>query len=259
MSYIGQSPNNAEFIRLDDISASFNGSTVEFDVTSSGNSVNIPSPKQCLISLNNIILESGVDFTIGTTSNKLRFTVAPVSGQRFFALIIARAYQITTLNGTVSSSNIDDSAITNAKIANNTINNTKLLNNTITNAKIADNTITLQKIADNAVIPSKVSTVVNDLGTLTGGTANINLNTSRYVRCTISTATTTFTITNPKATGNADQFYMRITNGGTQTLNFPTSVSWGVAGAPTLVTSGVNILEFITFDGGTTWQAFKRV
>ena len=63
----------------------------------------------------------------------------------------------------------------------------------------------------------------------------------------------TVTFTNPPASGTAGSFTMIITNGGSATLTWPSSVDWPAATAPTLTASGVDVLFFTTIDGGTTW------
>jgi hypothetical protein len=49
-------------------------------------------------------------------------------------------------------------------------------------------------------------------------------------------------------------FVLQLTNGGAYTMTWPASVDWPSGTAPTLTTSGVDILVFITNDGGTTWR-----
>jgi len=39
-------------------------------------------------------------------------------------------------------------------------------------------------------------------------------------------------------------------------VNWPGSVDWPAATAPTLTTSGIDILTFMTVDGGTIWYGF---
>ena len=63
----------------------------------------------------------------------------------------------------------------------------------------------------------------------------------------------TLTFTNPPASGTAGSFTLIVTNGGSATLTWPTSVDWPAATAPTLTASGVDILFFTTCDGGTIW------
>ena len=63
----------------------------------------------------------------------------------------------------------------------------------------------------------------------------------------------TLTFTNPPASGTAGSFTLILTNGGSATLTWPTSIDWPAATAPTLTSSGVDILFFTTCDGGTIW------
>jgi len=63
----------------------------------------------------------------------------------------------------------------------------------------------------------------------------------------------TFTFTNPPASGTAGSFTLILTNGGSATATWPTTVDWPAATAPTLTASGIDILVFTTIDGGTNW------
>jgi len=63
----------------------------------------------------------------------------------------------------------------------------------------------------------------------------------------------TFTFTNPPASGTAGSFTLILTNGGSATATWPTSVDWPAGTAPTLTASGVDVLVFTTIDGGTVW------
>jgi len=66
----------------------------------------------------------------------------------------------------------------------------------------------------------------------------------------------TLTFTNPPATGNAGSFTLIVTNGGSATLTWPTSVDWAGGSAPSLTSSGIDILTFMTVDAGTIWYGF---
>jgi len=70
----------------------------------------------------------------------------------------------------------------------------------------------------------------------------------------VDTSTTTFTFSNPTASDELCIFSLVLTNGGSQTVNFPASVDWEGGTAPTLTTAGVDILVFATVDGGTNWH-----
>jgi hypothetical protein len=50
---------------------------------------------------------------------------------------------------------------------------------------------------------------------------------------------------------------LELTNGGTGTQSWPASVKWPSGAAPTLIASGVDVLGFVTDDGGTTWRGVK--
>ena len=124
---------------------------------------------------------------------------------------------------------------------------------TLGTTNIADSAITTLKINDDAVTADKADTSVNAIGSIGGGTQDIDLDSGRWVSGTVDTSTTTFTFSNPKATANGDGFVLLLTNGGSQTVNWPAAVDWAGGTAPTLTTSGVDLLVFETFDGGTIW------
>lgn len=108
-------------------------------------------------------------------------------------------------------------------------------------------------IGAGAITPDQINTSVNAIGSIGGGTQDIDLDLGRSVSGTVDTSTTTFTFSNPKTTGNEDIFTLRLTNGGSQTVNWPASVGWAGGTAPSLTTSGVDELVFKTIDGGTSW------
>ena len=94
------------------------------------------------------------------------------------------------------------------------------------------------------------------IGSIGGGTQDIDLTSGNVVSGTVDTGTTTFTFSNPPASANSGSFTLILTNGGAQTVNWPGSVDWAAATAPTLTTSGVDVLTFTTIDGGTIWYGF---
>lgn len=66
----------------------------------------------------------------------------------------------------------------------------------------------------------------------------------------------TWTVTNVPANG-AFSFILELTNGGTGTQQWFTGIKWPGGTAPTLTASGVDVLGFITDDGGTTWRGVQ--
>ena len=80
----------------------------------------------------------------------------------------------------------------------------------------------------------------------------VDLTAGRYFTKTAS-GSLTWTFTGPAASG-VDAFLLRLTNGGTGTQTWPAAVKWPGGTAPTFVSSGVDMLVFITRDAGTTWR-----
>lgn len=97
---------------------------------------------------------------------------------------------------------------------------------------------------------------VNIIGSIGGGTQDIDLTLGNVVTGTVDTSTTTFTFSNPSASGSCCSFTLVLVNGGSQTVNWPASVDWPDGSAPALTSSGVDILTFFTVNGGTTWYGF---
>ena len=97
---------------------------------------------------------------------------------------------------------------------------------------------------------------VNAIGGTGGGTQDIDVESGNVVTATVDTNTNTFTFSNPSATGKACSFTLILTNGGSQTVNWPSSVDWAGGDAPSLTSSGVDILTFTTVDAGTIWYGF---
>lgn len=89
-----------------------------------------------------------------------------------------------------------------------------------------------------------------------GGTRTVNLANGNVYYAQVATSTNTFVFSNPPASGRAGSFTLILRNGGSQTVNWPSSVDWPGGNAPSLTSSGYDVLTFITTDGGTTWYGF---
>ena len=85
------------------------------------------------------------------------------------------------------------------------------------------------------------------------GTRDINLTLGNFVSATVA-GTTTWTFSNPIASPASIGFVLELTNGGSAALTWPAAVKWPGGTAPTLTASGVDVLTFITDDGGTIWR-----
>lgn len=101
-----------------------------------------------------------------------------------------------------------------------------------------------------------IAETVNAIGSTGGGTQDIDLTAGNVVSATVDTSANTFTFSNPSATGRSCSFTLILTNGGSQTVNWPSSVDWAGGTAPTLTTAGIDVITFTTIDAGTIWYGF---
>ena len=91
---------------------------------------------------------------------------------------------------------------------------------------------------------------------LSGTTPNVDCETANNFSLS-TTGNTTFTFSNPPASGTAYGMTIQLTAGGTHTITWPASVDWAGGTAPDAPASGeTDVLVFITYDGGTTWYGF---
>lgn len=88
-----------------------------------------------------------------------------------------------------------------------------------------------------------------------GATRTFDLTAGNFFSVTIDQATT-FTFSNPPASGDFGCFVMEVTNGSAFAITWPASVDWPGGTAPTLTAAGVDQLVFTTRDGGTTYFGF---
>ena len=96
------------------------------------------------------------------------------------------------------------------------------------------------------------SETVNARGSISGA-QTIDLELGNVVTMTIAGATV-FTFSNPSPTGRACSMTWEVTNGGAGAITWPSSVKWPGGTVPTLTTSGVDILTFVTVNAGTTYR-----
>ena len=116
------------------------------------------------------------------------------------------------------------------------------------------------KASDDLVVHIRNNETIEDVKTFLQGpygttsamtTSEVDLSKGVVFSKTIS-ADTTFTFINVPS-GRAATLNIILTNGGSAAVTWPTSVKWTDGVAPTLISSGVDVLTFMTPDGGTTW------
>ena len=120
-----------------------------------------------------------------------------------------------------------------------------------------------QKIADELDLKLSLSG-----GTMTGAITSlketsvamaandIDLSLGNYFTKTITT-TTTLTVSNIPASGTVGYFILELTNGGSSAVTWFSGVKWAKGTAPVLTAAGIDLIRFVTRDGGTTWRASR--
>jgi hypothetical protein len=86
----------------------------------------------------------------------------------------------------------------------------------------------------------------------TGATRTFDLAVANFFSATLD-QDSTWTFSNPSASGDFCGFVLELTNGGAYTITYPASVDWVGGTAPTLTASGKDLLVFVTRDAGTTY------
>ena len=87
MGLIGRQQSSGAFLKLDDISSQFDGSTSTFNLTLGGQAFFAGNPYTLLVSLGGEIQEPIAAFTIN--QNQLNFASAPRAGADFFIVVLA--------------------------------------------------------------------------------------------------------------------------------------------------------------------------
>ena len=87
MAYIGRQQSSGSFLKLDDISSSFDSSAVRFNLTLGGSAFFPGNPYSLMISLGGVIQEPISSFTI--IDDQIEFAAAPISGANFFCVVLA--------------------------------------------------------------------------------------------------------------------------------------------------------------------------
>jgi hypothetical protein len=114
-------------------------------------------------------------------------------------------------------------------------------------------TATNQQTVTNKIFTGLVETRVS-LGA-GSGTQTLDLNNGNYFLLAVN-GTATLAVSNVPSSGSVGAFILEITDGGGYTLNYFSGVTWPGGSAPSLSSSGTDVLGFFTTDNGTTWRGF---
>lgn len=117
----------------------------------------------------------------------------------------------------------------------------------LTSVSSSNSTVTNTLTANTLVLSGSYRT-----GVVAVAASAINCSLGNFFTKTASGALS-WTVSNVPTTG-AYSFILELTNGGTGTQTWFTGTKWPGGTAPTLTASGVDVLGFITDDGGTNWR-----
>ena len=127
---------------------------------------------------------------------------------------------------------------------------------------------TVKAVSDvaNAALPLAGGTMTGELSIVCATYREVSmLNQSGAVSIDLSqgvgfsltfNGSTTFSFTNIPHIRDFTTFWMRLVNGGTVSITFPAGVKWTNGTTPTFSISGIDVIEFVTFNasaGSPTW------
>lgn len=87
-----------------------------------------------------------------------------------------------------------------------------------------------------------------------GSSVSLDLSAAQSFDLTVSGATSIAFTNAPATAGALSGFILRLVNGGSAAVTWPASVDWPGGSAPTLTTSGTDLLVFTSDDQGSTWR-----
>ena len=105
MPYIGRDLNRGNYLKLDDISSSFDGNKKTFNLTSGGTAFIPGSSLSILVSVGGVILEPETAYQIN--NSEITFTTAPSGSDNFFCIVLGVALGVNTVaDGTVNGAQV---------------------------------------------------------------------------------------------------------------------------------------------------------
>jgi len=111
MPYIGKSPQQGNYSKLDDFSGDFDGSDATHAIASGGTAIDPITPNALIISINGVLQEPSTDYTV--SGSNITFTTAPTAGDNFFGVAMGEGVSIgTPSNASVTSAKLSGNLVT---------------------------------------------------------------------------------------------------------------------------------------------------
>ena len=105
MPYIGRELESGNYLKLDDISSSFNGSLTTFNLTAAGKAFFPGSSFSILVVLSGVIQEPNAAYQV--SNSQITFASAPASGADFYCIVLGVAHGVNVpANDTVDGAHL---------------------------------------------------------------------------------------------------------------------------------------------------------
>ena len=226
MAYLGRALTSGNYLKLDDISSQFNGSTKTFNLTSGGQAFYPGSPYSLIVSVAGVVQEPESAFQIN--ENQIIFATAPGGSDDFFCIVLGLAVGIGVPG---------DSTVTGNKLA-------KPFN--YNNGHLYFDSVN-DRLGINTTVPSTALDVVGDAnvsGVLTAASLSVSGNVS------IAGTLTYEDVTNVDSIGIITARNGIVVNSGginaTGVVTASGGFNIGISSAGTTITSGpVTTLNFV--------------
>ncbi len=229
----------------------------DFSVTAGG-TFNLDTPEANL----DLFLESGLIRLIGTPAGATTIKVPDGEKRVAFENVSGQATTIDTVTGAAAPVAIANGATKTIHIRGVEI--TIVADDaTQTGALLADGTVNASGNFNWADFELKRPLLIDyaekSVVLTAAATIDVDMELGNYFEATLDQATT-FTFSNPPATGKAGSFTLIIKQDatGSRTVALPAGVDWENSTAPVFSTAAnaVDIVSFITNDAGTIWYGF---
>jgi hypothetical protein len=188
------------------------------------------------------------------------------------------------VDGAVATAKLANAAVTTAKLADSAVVTSSLADAAVATAKLADGAVATIKLANAAVTQAKLAAgAINGIAidlqdqlltrpelkdfaetsttpAVSSNTLTLDLQTGNVFEVVLTQNVTSVIFANPPAAGRLGSCTLILKQDGTggRTLTWPSSARWP-GGTPPAISSSANaidILAFVTRDGGATWYGF---
>ena len=255
------SANTASKVVARDASGNFSAGTITATLSGTASSVSNTLTRGTYLTGSNFDGSAAttwaVDATSANTANKVvardasgNFSVGTISGN-------LQGDTTGTHTGAVNATNVTVTGVVTGDVTGDILGDVKAQNGTVILDSGTNGTDATYTGNVDGVKYTETYTTISS----SSGTATLDCDAGTVFSLTLSENISTFTWSNPPASGTAYGFTLKViqdASASTYTIQWPSSVDWANRTAPVLSTGASNVdhLVFYTHDGGTTWYGF---